>query len=310
MKIAEPEYYVKLDMHSCPRTVIINGVIIEDNPDGYSSSTEFPVNHWIRDGENTLELFMLSDEDMDEDVNETSRCNASVWVKGLVNGEEQNHKVVDLNYTPNLRLPQKDRYKSSLPAGTYQLTGVNPTLSDKHRDLTIGEIKTGEDYFNAGGTKFYRNFTANVPFPEWSFFTAEKIFSYPLNEDKFLALEKVVWPKLVKIWDMFENKEIDKILPLFETRSQELDLAFYRKPGDSLKSFEMDLKNVYKKGLPFDRRADDEMQLVISYNEKLVTMVNAATQQGSVMFYEKESDSVTFFDIVWMKKDGKWSIIR
>jgi len=52
------------------------------------------------------------------------------------------------------------------------------------------------------------------------------------------------------------------------------------------------------------------MQLVISYSGKLVTLVNAGTGNGTVMFYDKELDTNTFYDIVWMKKDGQWIIAR
>ena len=310
MQIIEPEYYVKLDMHSCPRTVIVNGVIIEDNPDGYSSASELPINHWIRNGENTLELFLLSDQDMEEEVNETSKCNISVWVKGIKGDEVINHKIADIIYKPNLKIDQNERYKSSIESGSYKVNGENPTPVDSNSDITIGEIKTGDDYYEDGGITITRSFTASVSFPEWAFFSAETIPFYPYSEEKYKKLKENMWPMMVELWDMFENKEIDKILPLFESRSKELDIAYYRSPGYSIKSFETDLRNIYKSGYPLNRKESDHMQLLVNYNEKLITIVNAANATGSIMFYDKESDSNMFFDVVWMKKNNQWIIAR
>ena len=125
-----------------------------------------------------------------------------------------------------------------------------------------------------------------------------------------VGLKIIQWPMIVELWDLFETKKMNMILPLFEARSKELDLAFYREPGYSIESFEHDLSNAYKQKLPLNRIDNDYMQLVVAYNEKLVTMVNAGTGNGTVMFYDKTDNTNTFFNVVWMKKDGKWIIIR
>ena len=101
---------------------------------------------------------------------------------------------------------------------------------------------------------------------------------------------------------MFEDKSIDKILPIFELRSKELDLAFYREPGFSINSFKTSLERVYDTGYPLDRIDNQNMQLVVAYNQKLITIVNAGTLHGTVLFYDKEDNTHTFYDLMWMKK--------
>jgi hypothetical protein len=82
MQIEQPEYILQLDMHSFPRVLVINGVIIEKDMSGRgSSSSQFPINHWIKNGENTFELHYGPEKFIKKRTNENSRCYASVWVK-------------------------------------------------------------------------------------------------------------------------------------------------------------------------------------------------------------------------------------
>lgn len=310
MQIHEPEYYLKLNMQACPRFVDINGIEVERNLDAQSSSAEIPINHWIRNGENTISFHYGPEDFVKARINEHSTCNFAVWVKGTLGGRDVNFKVADLDYNPNYNLPEKERHKNSSPAGHYKLENNQTVLSTSPADFEIGEVQIGSGEFESVAGRIYRTFTANVPFPEWAFFSAEHLSYYPSTDDGYEAMKNKLWPMVLELWKLFETQDMEKILPLFEARSKEIDIAYYHEPGYTLKSLEADLKNVYTQKYPLDRRAEDEMQLVVSYNEKLVTLVNAATRNGTVIFYVKESDSVIFFDIVWMKKDGKWIVAR
>jgi len=311
MQIEQPEYFLKLDMHSFPRTLVINGVVIEEDLSGRgSSASQFPINHWIKKGENTLELHYGPEKFIKKRTNEYSKCNVAVWVKGKVEGKPVKYKVADLNYTPNYDIPLNERYKDSMSAGSYLYNTESPKPTNEQGDFFIGEIKADSDKFDQKASRIYRTFTADVPFPEWAFFSADKIFDYPMNDDKYDDMNVKTWPMVVELWDLIETKKMDKILPLFEARSKELDMAYYREPGHSLESFEHDLKNVFKQGYPLDRLESSKMQLVVSYNEKLATKVNAGDGNGTLLFYDKKDNTYTFFNVIWMKKDGKWIIIR
>jgi len=311
MQIEKPEYFIKLDMYACPRYVDINGIVIEDDISGRASASEFPINHFIRKGNNTISIHYAPDAYMKQKTNSDSRCNISVWVRGTVNSKKVNYKVTDLDYIPDYNIPLNERYKKSLRDGNYKYAINEPEKASGSGDFTVGEVKTGKPgEFEADVSRIYRSFEADVPFPEWAFFSAEKIFDYPLSDEKYLQMESVIWPMVENLWALFEDEELEKIIPLLEFRSKELDLAFYREPGYSIKSFKHSLETVYKEGYPLNRKDKKHMQLVVSYNEKLVTLVNAGSGNGTVMFYDKELDTNTFYDIVWMKKDGQWIIAR
>jgi hypothetical protein len=311
MQIKKPEYFIKLDMYACPRFIDINGIVLEKDLKGLASTAEYPINHFIRKGENTISIHYAPDEYMKTTTNADSRCNISVWVRGTVSSKKVDFKVTDLDYVPDYNIPLNERYKNSMNDGNYKYANENPIKVTDTGDFTNSKVMQGETgEFANGVSRIYRSFEADVPFPEWSFFSAEKIFDHPLTSDKYKAMKSIIWPMVLELWDLFEDKKIDQILPLFEHRSHELDLAFYREPGYSIRSLEHSLKMVYKENYPLDRIDSGNMQLVVSYNEKLVTIINAADSSGTVLFYDKELDTNTFYDVVWMKKDGKWIISR
>lgn len=314
MKISEPEYYLKLDMVACPHVVLVNGVHVVQDYDGNSNSSTYPLNHLIRNGENSFDLVVGPQEYMKDNMSEQSRCRAEIRVKGSAVGSEVDFFVTDLEYTPDYTSPNSTLAAKSAKGGTFKFSGDSETLSDAAgKDAIVSDVitranlETGDE---AEGHSLYRTFTTNVPFPEWAFFSAERIFEYPMTEEKYDALEAQIWPELMVLWDLFENKKIDEILPLFELRSKEIDQAFYMKEGETLGGIKSGLKRIYKQDLPLNRKSIDVMQMVVEHNEKLVKIVNAGTGNGSVMFYDKESDSNTFYDVSWMKVDGKWVIGR
>ncbi|VAW55983.1 hypothetical protein MNBD_GAMMA07-2245 [hydrothermal vent metagenome] len=311
MQIEEPEYFLQLDVHEFPRMLVVNGVVIEKDQSGKgTSATAFPINHWIKNGENTLELHYGPENFIKKRTHQNSRCNVSIVVKGKVGGKKISYKVADLSYVPNYDIPLSERFKGSMPAGRYTYSEKESKPTTDKGDFSIGAVQADSDKYDQRGNRIYRTFTADVPFPKWAFFSADKIYSYPRTNENYDGMKLKVWPMLLKLWDLFESKKIDKILPLFEARSKELDMAYYREPGYSIKSFEHDLKNIYKAGYPLDRIDFEQMKLIVAYNEKLFTIANAADSTGTVMFYDKKDNTNTFFNMYWMKKDGKWSIIR
>lgn len=314
MKITEPEYYLKLDMVACAHVVLVNGFHMAQDFQGYGNTSTYPLNHLIRQGENTFDLVVGPQGYMEKNTSDQSRCRAEIRVKGTVDGGEVDFFVTDLQYTPDYTSPKDTLAAKSAKGGSFKFSGSSETLSDTTgKDTVVSDVqvranrKTGNE---SGGHSLYRSFTAHVPFPEWAFFSAERIFEYPMTEEKYDAMEAQIWPELMVLWDLFENKKIDEILPLFELRSKEIDQAFYMEEGETLGGIKSGLQRIYKQDLPLNRKSIDVMQMVVEYNEKLVKIVNAGTGNGSIMFYDKESDSNTFYDVSWMKVDGKWVIGR
>lgn len=312
MKIEQPNYYIKLNMQGCQRIVTVNGFEVESDFDGYSSAAEIPINHLIKNGKNYFEL-MVPDQETVEDWSKNSHCAVEVRVSGRVSSEPVDYKVADIVFSADYSPPSSNLTKNSMTTGNYQFVNGETVLTDNALDSILSDIKSLPAYEQGMDGVFQRSFIANVPFPKWAFFDGDILFDgyHPLQSDEQYDKAKVVlWPKVEELWDLFESKDLDKILPLFEFRSKEYDQAFYREPGNTLKQLKNSLENVYDSNYPIDRVKNKQMQLVVSFANNLVTIVNAGTYNGTVMFYDYKSDSNTFYTVYWMHKDGEWIIAR
>ena len=313
MNIEQPNYYVKLNMLGCIRVIAVNGFEVESDFKGNSSAAEIPINHLIKNGENYFELIVPNEHTTLENWNATSKCEVEIRVNGAINGSPIDYKVADIVFSADYSLPGSNLTKNSMPTGNYQFVKGETTLTDHALDSVISDIKIMPAYEKGMDGVFKRNFLANVPFPTWSFFDGEKLFDgyHPLkNKDVYRSAKSSLWPKVEKLWDIFESKKMDEILPLFEFRSKEYDQAFYREPGNTLEQLENSLQNVYDNEYPLNRKESKKMKMVVSFANNLVTIVNGATTNGTVMFYDHESNSNTFYNVYWMQKDGEWIIAR
>ncbi len=314
MKIEQPYYYIKLHMQSCYRLIAVNGFEVESDYGGQSSAAEIPINHLIKNGNNYFEMMVPNRENVEKNWKPNTTCVAEVRVSGEVNGDVVDYKVADISFSPNYDGPSSDLYKGSMKAGTYEFSDGETVINESAKDSAVGEIEMiSPGYDETMNTTFRRSFVANVPFPTWAFFSADTLFDgyHPLGSDEeYDAAEDVIWPKVEEMWDLFESRDLEKILPFFEFRSKEYDQAFYREPGNTLGQLKNSLENVYASNYPLNRKDREYMQMVVTFSNNLVTIVNAATYNGTVMFYDRESDSNTFYTIYWMKKDGEWIIAR
>ncbi len=313
MNIEKPNYYIKLHMQDCVRIVTVNGFEIERDFSADSSAAEIPINHLIKNGDNYFELMVPGQDYIEEEWSSDSNCAVEVRVSGTVSGEHIDYKVADIDFSADYSAPSTSLTKNSMISGAYQFNNGKTVLADHAQDSVVSDIKSLPNYVEGLDGVFQRSFIANVPFPQWAFFDGDKLFDgyHPIDsEDDYDKAEAVVWPKVEELWDLFEAKELDKILPLFEFRSKEYDQAFYREPGSTLDQLKNSLENVYDSKYPLNRKENENMQMLVSFSNNLVTIVNAATYNGTVMFYDYESNSNTFYTVYWMQKDGEWIIAR
>jgi len=254
-----------------------------------------------------------SQKNIEKRWTDTSACSVEVRVSGTVENIEVDYKVADIVFNPDYSEPSSNLTKSSMASGSYSFDNQKTILKDDASDSTLSEISITPGYEKGMDSVFQRSFTANVPFPRWAFFDGEQLFGgfHPVkSKEAYRSAKDILWPKTEELWDLFENKKLDQILPLFEFRSKEYDQAFYREPGNTLMQLENSLNNVYANNYPLNRKDESKMQMLVSYADNLVTIVNAATSNGTVMFYDQESNSNTFYNVYWMYKDGEWIIAR
>ncbi|VUD69415.1 hypothetical protein TDB9533_04782 [Thalassocella blandensis] len=310
MKIDKPSYFVKLNMTNCPRMIVVNGIEIEQDFEGSSNYSEYPINHYIKNGENKFELLVGEKDYMEDTTTTSSQCSAEIRVRGSVRGEKVDYKITDITYTPNYTENIKDLYKKSASAGSFIFSKENTVLGASHEsDFAVSEISLGEIYFDGVGATFGRTFTVSVPFGRWAFFDADQTFEIPY-EEKYEDYKSAVAKLVVDLEKVFDSRDVNKILPLFESRSKEIDDAFYKQKGETQMELKKSLEFVFQNDFPLKAFDESTMELVISYDGRLATLVDAGNMIGTIYFRDTEAETYTSYTVYWMKKDGKWIIAR
>ena len=308
MNIEKPSYYVKLTMENALYLISINGFELERDFDGNSLRTDIPINHLLKKGENTIAL-MVPPESYHEGEFDPLQCMVEVRVKGFVNGKNVDFKVTDIIHTPEILNGRYEPALKSSSSGTFSFSQSGETIIDENGTLVVSDITLEDDYFGEGADVLQRSFTTDLTFPVWLFFQGEKYLDLPLINEAFEKNENQLWPKLEKLQSLFDSQDIEEILSVFEARSKEYDLAFYKEPGSTLKELENSLLNTFSSGYEQIIRDKSKMQLVVSADARVGTLVNAASMNGTIMF-DAGDDFVISYNAYWIRKDGEWIIAR
>lgn len=310
MKIEKPQYYVKLNMVGCPRIVTVNGFEIESDFDGSTNLTEYPINHLIKNGENSIELAVGEKDFVLESQTKESMCEIKVLLKGKSGNKEVEYTLTNIKFTANYTSNPFDLVSESMSAGSFSLGEDNQISMDAPHYFEVGDIRFDPEYNEGAGKTMVRSFTAEVPFDEWAFFSGDKIYDLPFSDEEYERANSEIYNLTVDVRKVFESRDLDKILPLFEMRSSEIDKAFYKDPGSTISELEAGIRYIIKNDFPIVEQDDDTMELSVSYDGKLVSKVDAENMAGTVMFRDTNSGTYTAYTIYWMKKDGKWIIAR
>ncbi len=90
-----------------------------------------------------------------------------------------------------------------------------------------------------------RSFEAQLPFPEWAFFRGEKLpqwFEYP-NDEALLPDYKRILGAYEQLWALLEKRDVNGFVDACEERSREIDIAFYKKAGETRQALRESLES-------------------------------------------------------------------
>ena len=228
----KPLYSVKVKAFGANYTILVNdiSILIETDPRGQIATT-LPVNHWMRSGENTVSILVFPDE-----KGEPFRPNFYVSIALIVHEHsdpEKEYTVATLVFDGKKDEDGSHTAQSS-PSGVY--------ASDKDfephpsGDVEVFDVvATPRDGYD-GALTVER--TINIPssLPLWAFFTSDEIpdyeaIFYSKGRDEYEKAFESLYNEYKKIQNAIANKDIESILPMFDERNRETDLAFYREPG-------------------------------------------------------------------------------
>ena len=310
IKIDNPSYYIKYNTNSTSFMFAINGFVLKEEWGGDKNNYDEPINHLIRNGQNTIQLVTATEEDVKEYLDENFSLTIEVRVKGTVKDQAVDYLVTNMVYSPNFTDDITDLHKNSAPAGSFAF-GEDNMLTNGN-GFNVSDITQGGTYYVGTGPSFERTFEAIVDFPEWAFFQGDKIISLPwYTEKEAIEYMALIQKEIDKAVAIFDTRNIDQILPMFEMRSKEIDQAFYKELGTTQDEIRYSLDVVLnERNLPQGFVSDDSFQFVTSLDGRLLSRVDAGNMAGTIFFDDEETGTSTSYTIYWMRKNGEWIIAR
>jgi len=305
MKIDEPFYKVFIDTQGLKYRIVVNGFELKYSKSLSPLKVEIPINQLVRTGENKFELQVVP---FSKKGDLTKTDEDYIEVEFRLYTDLNNYVVLSkLNYSAR-NVKSGKPYDGSTDEGRYSL--INHKFEDNNNgEYSVSKLATEikEDAYNK--TFIRQSVSMPTPFSEWKFLSSDTI----PNRKQFKTMEQLVdgligapFKVLVKIHEGLSNKDIDSIMPLFKERNDEMDKAFYYKPGTYEKLLREALEENFKKG----RILDD---LDINIARPTISPGKTVMQLGLdplIIFYNKSESVFIKYDIYFRKEGDKWIITR
>ena len=312
MNIDKPYLVLDVDFAGCDYQASVNGVTFRDMGGPSQSmaiAMDMPVNQWMKPGKNKFSLILKPGNNPERLKKMSQDCRAKVILK--VKSADTPFKKDESNYRPIFAYeyhsaPDNITKNESHFKGTTQAGQLDSSKDFKHvdsgGDIQIGPVHIEQfDTEKGSGVKITREVDIPLPFPKWAWFDGDQI---PDNEETKEELTQ----QYKQIWQALKNQNIESYASDFEKRTQEYAEAYY------VSKNEVNLiKDLAKKEKDPDLELggfQPKYQHVRIYGHGKLAKLLSWDGLPAIFFNNKEKDMSHDVDISFMKKDGKWKIIR
>ena len=325
MNYKQPFYSLRLKSNNAGYRLTVNGCLIEAHMNIQPNQMEYPINHWLKNGENIFDIYHLNgttgfgkkglradgEITLELCVRENDDQEAIVIQKTVYHGATLNLERNKVDYT-DIEALHSTLTNSSQP-NQFNIVD-NEIIPADDGAFIIGKYQVKKGITKA--LHISQTITLPTPFPRWRFFDADDLNShlnYTLEEWKATRKE-MIEEVYLPIWQALNDNDSDALKTLFTGRGKEFDRAFY-KPHEGQDTYEMvhhltglindsDLESIRR--LNFDA-----CDVHVSFNNKLTWLHNLKKPLSSKLeFKHKEADLVTRIPVMFARFDGKWEIVR
>lgn len=304
------ERFLELDINSEKVDYIVkfNDVKVF-NVAGKSPATQtVPVNQWSVNGDNKIFISVkLDNEEKQLDIANSVELTVSLILREKNNEDEVKHTLTTFNLKPSSEMPDKI---SSSSLQNIKLNSNNNYAISEDGDIIISEWSNKPV---KKWVRFEQNIKIDTGLPTWSYLDAQDLGDDQKMPDKeYFALRDELHNEYKKIWELLNKEDESSLLELTKLRSSEYDSAFYLQPGskqeDMSRSFNSAIDN---KELSLYKLIDAKFtRLSILANGKIANLKAAKSGKNFILFSHKDGAFTRTYDFYFMKKDGKWIIIR
>lgn len=325
MSYQKPFYSLRVSSKHLSYMLCVNGCYVEVHGSDEPLTIEYPVNQWLKNGDNSIDVYqdLLPDHELDRNI---IRLDSEMIVELLVKEFGENESVcisklcfdgaklprVDMEATP---VPDFDAStelfcKGSSMPGQYSINGNTAELNPEG-EYGVGDI--GYEVGPHGAPRLFQHVSLPLPLPKWHFFNAEKLpIHFSLSDDEWQTFREEVLPEYQRIYDALEAQDWQTFESLCKRRCDEYDLALYREPGESLKLFidgyKLDASDLEWELVPL---AFDRVDIAVAFNNQLVWMHGWDNPLGHCIWLSHtKSDMCYKYHFMFAKFDGKWQVVR
>ncbi len=273
---------------------------------------EFPVNQWIREGENELSMVIISHDRKNKKYKENTQVKMSLRVRPSGSDPHHNITLATLEFS-GAKANMGKGLEGNAPKT--RLNSKENCSADQNGDILIGDA-TIEDIKKIGDVVSRKVTLPKIGLPRWAFFDSDNITNIKsadldsdIDDNMNKQLINEMLPIYTAIWNALQSKNIAPILPLFEERNREYDAAFYREPGTTARLLAESLQEAAtsptKTLWPIE---SDNIQSQVYDNDKLARL-RQNNHNAPVAFNWKGGGSQEY-NIILRKKNGRWIITR
>ena len=311
MNIDKPYLVLDVDFAGCSYIPSVNGVTFKDILGGEKGviATDIPINQWLKPGKNEFSLILKPSDHAEKLKGMGQDCQAKVTLK--VKPDDKPITIDDSNYTsiftfnyqsaPDEMTTNKKHFKGTTEASQLD-SSKDFKRVDSGGDIQIGPIHIEQiDTEYGPGVKMTREVDIPLPFPKWAWFDGDQI---PDNEETKQELIK----QYQKIWDALNNQNIQSLAPEFQQRIKEYAQAYY--VPEKKMNFVNDLQEAQKD--PQKKLGDfiPKYEYLQVFGDGKLARLTIWDGTEAIYFNHKDKDLSDNYDFVFMKKDGKWQVIR
>ena len=296
MPIERPLLKVSLGVSRCSFQIQINGAIVAHGDEGFTENYSVPINHWLRSGENSLEV-LISPIREEINLRKNLKCHINIEIMPIQEDDKTVYDICSIVFAldPSTGL---GNITESSPAG--RKDSQNNYRDDSHGDIIIGE--TGFNLIDDhGAVAIKRYFTISLPFPIWHWMESDFVENSDDTKNSLLELYG-------KIWASIQNRTIYSLISLFAERNEELTKAYYLNDdiNQEIAGYLQAANNPELEMVEIDR---ETTILDITGNGRLA---NLTRWDGDplVAFNYKDGTGSLVFEILYRKSGDKWVICR
>ena len=303
----QPLFKLSVDTFGTKHIININGVsLITDMDSSGQSETSLPINHLMRSGVNSLEIYVFPDKP-EQAINHNARAKIVLSVaSNTTPGDRIN--IADIVFQGGY-----DELEESVLNSTKsgKVDSANKFNKDKNGDTEIYDIDFLPVNNYKGAVKLVRKINVPSTLPLWAFFNSDDLPDFDsMTDDLYYKEVEGLLSVYLEVQSALENRNVESVMNIFKERNAELDSAFYQPKGTYDKKISESLTDAANDdGLELVELKKEYVNFTVEDNKKL-TSLTRDDFKPAISFNFKTGSGSQNYPLIFRLYNGSWILTR